>query len=246
MDYDLHLGERLELSVGGRACVSSIQEITARGTLKIDAPMFRSMLVRLHPGDRVDVVYYRPQGLCSFVAGVMRQVDEDGLKMFEIEIASPIRKFQRREYVRLDTRLTVQLALLAAPDTVRDMPVEDVLQLAYDKTEKTVKIQPQMPAEGLTMDISGGGLRAQSPLIYPAGALIECKLHLRTGDMFHSHGKILRCVELPGGPEASDEQKLPYTLSVQFVNVNEEARRRVIKYIFDEQLRDRRMAAQSQ
>ncbi|MCL2031212.1 MAG: flagellar brake protein [Oscillospiraceae bacterium] len=234
MDYNLRLGERLDVSIEGRACVSSIQEITAQGTLRISAPMYRSVVVNLRPGDRVDIVYYRPQGLCSFTAGVLRAIN-DRVQMFEVEIVSPIRKFQRREYVRLDISLTVHLALLAAPDALQSMPVEDVLQLAYDKTDKTVTLQPQMPSQGLTIDISGGGLRAQSPLMYPAGSLIECKLHLRNGEVFHSHAKVVRCVS------CSEPGRMPYTICVQFVNVNEEGRRRVIRYIFDEQVKERRI-----
>lgn len=232
MDYNLHLGERLDISADGRTYVSSIQEITAEGTLKIDAPMYRSITLNLRPGDRVDAVYYRPQGLCSFVAGVTRSLEENGLKMAEIEITSPIRKFQRREYVRLETNLAVHMALLAAPEAVRTMPTRNALQLSYDKTEAA---QPIVPAEGVTADISGGGLRAFSPLTYPAGALIECTLHLRSGEVFRSQAKIIR------SDRTDSKERLPYVVSIQFVNVNEEARRRVIKYIFDEQIKSRRV-----
>lgn len=234
-DYNMHLGERLDVIVADKTYTSSIQEITPEGTLCIGAPVSRSVVIHLRAGDTVDIVYYRPQGMLTFTAGVLRDYEEKGIQLAEIEIKSTISRFQRREYVRLDISLALRLSMLAAPDEMRDMPAEQTLSLAYDQTSAAQKKRSDAPFEGVTADISGGGLRAFIPTPLQSGTLLECTLWLRNGDSFRSQAKVVRA------GESGEGGKLPYTIGLQFVNVNEQARRKIIKYIFDEQIKIRKI-----
>lgn len=233
-DYNLHLGERLDIMRAEKSYVSSVQEITPSGTLCISVPTYRSIVMNLRMDDLIEIIYYRPQGMLVFTAGVLRVYEENGLQLAEVEMKSPVSKFQRREHVRLDIALAVRMALLAGPQDANAISDQDALNLAYDQTG-TAKQQQDLPVEGVTADISGGGIRAYSPVPFPAGALLECTLWMRNGEAFRSQAKVIRS-------GSSDTDKLPYTLGLQFVNVNEMIRRKLIKYIFDEQVKIRKIS----
>ncbi|MDR1736024.1 MAG: flagellar brake protein [Oscillospiraceae bacterium] len=235
---NLKLGERLEVESEGKSYVSQLYEITPLGTLKIAVPIVHREILVMRVDEKFNISYYRPQGRFSFVA-LVRHVDiNPKLTIIEVEIQGKIQKHQRREFVRMDTKLVASVRLLAGSEEVRTMQAKNALFMSYNKpTPKDGEKEEsgkEPSAECITIDISGGGLHLMSPVLFEVGSLVESTLVLHTGETITNQAKVLRC--LPG-----DQKDRPFKLGLQFANVDENTRRKLVKYIFERQLAERKV-----
>lgn len=233
MDYDLTLGERLDVIIGERRCVSNVQEITRAGTLIVSAPTFRSVVVPIPEGELINVVYFRQSGMFSFVAALLRRFHDGNIELCEIEIKSPISKYQRRDFVRYDTVLPVRVSLLANAETLSNMSIEETLRRIFDRRYMGMPREGDYPTEEcLTLDVSGGGLRFSSRHSYEKNSLLECTVTFSEEDELTVDALVMRVEE--------SERGMPWRIGVQFVNIEERLRRKIIRYIFNEQVKERK------
>ena len=232
MDYDLTLGERLDVVIGERRCVSNVQDITREGTLIISAPTFRSVSVPIPDGELINLVYFRQSGMFSFVAAVRRHFDDGNIPLCEIEVKSPISKYQRRDFVRYDTVLPIRVCILASAETLSEMSVEETLRRIFDRRYMGMPREEDFPREDcLTLDISGGGLRFSARGRYEKNSLLECTIAFESEGNVTVDALVMRVEESSSG--------LPWRVGVQFVNVEERLRRKIIRFIFNEQVKER-------
>ncbi len=232
MDYDLTLGERLDVIIGERRCISNVQEITRAGNLVISAPTYRSVIVPIPDGELVNVVYFRQSGMFSFVAALLRRYNDGNIELCEIEIKSPISKYQRRDFVRYDTVLPVRVSMLADAETLSGMSIEETLRRIFDRRYMGMPREGDYPSEDcLTLDISGGGLRFSARESYEKNCLLECTVTFSDEEEITVDALVMRAEEARNG--------LPWRIGVQFVNIEERLRRKIIKYIFNEQVKER-------
>jgi c-di-GMP-binding flagellar brake protein YcgR len=235
MDFNLHLGEKLDVLIGERKCVSNVQGITPEGTLYVSNPTYRSINMPVHAGEMLNIIYYRPEGMFSFIGGILRIFTEGDLKMMEVELRSPISKYQRRDFVRFEAALEVNIKVLSDAATVARLTPQENLRMTYDKTPPVVDRKPgYAPMEGQTLDISGGGMRFGATIEYEKDALIECKIDLQNGSVFTTDAQVIRC-------DPDHIGIYEFVICVQFVNLDEGDRRRIIKYIFDRQIKERKI-----
>jgi len=231
MEFDFALGDRLDVVIGGHHCVSDLQEVTRSGHLVISAPMYRSMLVPLAEGELFQISYYRSGGMFSFVGRVIRRFQEDGLNLVEVDMKSPISKYQRREFVRLDAAIPVSVRLIALPEHISELSVDEILKMLYDRSHVG---RPRPILEGeeayqcFSADISGGGVCFHSRNKFRPGSLIECTFLFDGSDSITADGQIVRA-------DGQFHRQANWKVSAQFVNVEERIRRKFIKYIFDRQ-----------
>ncbi len=232
MDYDLSLGERLDVLIGERRCISNVQEITREGTLIISAPTFRSVTVPIREGELVNVVYFRQSGMFSFVAALLRRFVSGELEFCEIEIKSPISKYQRRDFVRFETVIPVKVSVLADADVLAKMSIEETLKVIFDRRYMGLPRPNESEAdECLSLDISGGGIRFASKEPYEKNTLLECTLEFQKDDSMTVDVLVVRSEQPLKGE--------PHRIGAQYVNIEERLRRRIIKYIFEEQVKER-------
>ncbi len=226
----LILGERVDVAIGEKKCISSVQEITEAGTLILSCPMYRSALIPLPEGELLHIIYYRPSGMFSFVALSTRRFREGALDLIEVELKSPISKYQRRDFVRFDTVLPVSVRLIASTDHIAERSLEDTLRLLYDQRYVGIP-RPLLPGEEIykcyTIDISGGGARFSTEEHFEVGSLLECSFALRDGLDVTVDAQTVRA--------DSDIATGRCRVSTRFVNMDERIRRKIIKYIFDRQ-----------
>ena len=234
MDYDLQLGEYFDILIGERRCASNLQEITPAGTMILSAPTFRSTPLPIEKGRRVTLVYYRPSGMYSCTVEITRRFVENKLPFVEAELRSPVQKYQRRDFVRFETMLPVSMALIAGGDKVRASSVKDILRSVYDfRCVGMPRPGLSAPVSGMTMDISGGGARISSDAEFGQDALVECTFTLDDDSQITVDTQILRCNKMTDGHKK-------FQLSTSFVEIEEKIRQKIIKYIFDEQIKRRR------
>ncbi|MDR3208176.1 MAG: PilZ domain-containing protein [Oscillospiraceae bacterium] len=239
MGYELALGDRLEIMIGEHRCVSDVQEITPRGRLVVSMPMYRSMIVPLQEGEMIQLSYYRTGGMFSFTAQITQRYRDGALDLMELEFNSPISKYQRRDYVRLDTVIPVSVRLIALPERLEVGSPEETLRMLCDRRYVGAP-RPLIEGEAVypcyTVDLSGGGVRFASNEKFNADALVECTLRLEESSEVTVDGQVVRVDEQISRAPA-------YRVSAKFVGIDERTRRKIIKYIYEQEVRQRQRVA---
>lgn len=234
MDYDLKLGERLDIILGEHRCVSKLVEITKEGTMIITEPIYRSETITIMPENLINIIYYRTSGMYSCTVVVARRIIDNDQVLLEIEIRSPISKYQRRDFVRFETVIPVQAAFLASAEEVESMSAREILRYLYDKRFMGIQRDEdgEKLYEGTTLDISGGGTRFALSHYFELGTMVEITLTLNEDTIITVDGQIVRVDE-------NYVTGLRYMYGTKFVNIEERIRRQIIRYIFDEQVKRR-------
>ncbi len=236
MNYELTLGERIDVLMGDQRYPSDVQGFSQDGELILSAPTYKSMTVPLVKGELLHLVYYREAGMFSFMAELISRFREGEMDLIKLKLKSPISKYQRRDFVRLDLLIPVSIRLLASRDNVERRSLDEALRLLYDQRYVGIPrpaLQGEHVAKCLTLDLSGGGARFSGSELFEEGALLECTLHLSETLVITVDAQVVRVIE-----EKGDFR--PYRTAVRFVNIEERLRRKIIKFIFDRQTRARR------
>lgn len=231
----ISLGDKIELQSverksgseeeKARVYISRVYEILTEDTLEITMPMEQTKLILLQVDSEYDMVFYGETGLYQCFARVVDRYKTNNVYILRVELTSNLRKYQRREYYRFSCALEM---------TSRNL-VEEELEGVETKTA-------QMLQEGLPMrrcvivDISGGGIRFMSDQKYDVGSLIYCNYHLlKNGKskMYEVIGRVLTVQALENKPGT-------YEHRVQYYNMDVGTREEIIKFIFEEERRNRK------
>lgn len=116
--------------------VSQVEEILEEKKMKIAVPIKNHQLVTIINGSVLEIIYnFEKLGVYSFKGKVLSKYKEKIPTML-IEIISPVKKSQRRNFFRLELIIPVQIKR-----------IEDII---YEK--------------GLTKDLSGGGVKIHTEM----------------------------------------------------------------------------------
>ena len=109
----IHLGDKVDIRVLQKVeqtrdidetvtvYKSQVLDIRENGNLELSMPTTKGKLELLMLGIRYELVFYSCGSLYRAVGVVKERYKTDNLYMVEIELKSPLEKFQRREYYRL-------------------------------------------------------------------------------------------------------------------------------------------------
>ncbi|NPV92031.1 MAG: hypothetical protein HPY50_14790 [Firmicutes bacterium] len=129
----------------------------------------------------------------------------DPLPVFVVRLPTEAVKRQRRSWVRVPASLRISYT------TVKDKVIDDELFL-----------------ETSTIDVSGGGLLFYSDRGYRPGESMRIILHLPKRPL-EVKARVIRSTIIP------DQQPRLYQTGVEFIDIRERQRDRVMKYIFEQQ-----------
>lgn len=116
--------------------VSQVEEIVGEKNIKIAVPIKNHQLVTIMNGTVLEIIYnFEKLGVFSFKGKVISKYKEKIPTML-IEIISPVKKSQRRNFFRLELIIPVQIKR-----------IEDII---YEK--------------GFTKDLSGGGVKIHTEM----------------------------------------------------------------------------------
>ncbi len=220
-DYDLKLGERLEVLRGDRHGVSNIQAFTKSGQVIISEPMHREAYLSVQEGDLLNLFYYRPFGMLSCVVTAERVYRDAELGLIETEIRSQISRHQRREFVRFETLLPVTVVPLVASAETNGINEDMAVRLL---TDRLLTEAHENALEGITLDISGGGLRFTCPKKLIPGTLAACIVSLNDTESVCAN---IRAVRSEAGLDGQ------FIIGAKFVGISDSRRGKIIRYIID-------------
>ncbi len=147
----LLIGQKIELTrytgklkeiAGAKTYVSQLLDQKEDSKLVIAMPMEGGKMVVFNVGDRYNMFFYTQAGLYYCIAQVSARYRSGALFMLEMECASDIERFQRRQFFRLNC----------------------IVDVKYRSVDAQTEMEP-----GTIIDISGGGIRFNAENSYTPG-----------------------------------------------------------------------------
>lgn len=213
------LGDKIELTkkteiTEADTFYSMIYEIVDDEKILIQAPIEGGRIVPLEK----DIIYYAciytDRGLYRGEVELTRRLKDEKLHYLELTLITPMKKYQRRQYYRMNCILSFQYMVEGTDEIPEDM---EVLQ-------------------GTLLDISGGGIRFSTDQPIQVDARIKCHLKLNLTSYsidLIAYGNVLQS-------KVIEPDRIHYQNRVMFEELDLEDREKIIKFIFEEERRRRK------
>ncbi|MCL2052022.1 MAG: flagellar brake protein [Lachnospiraceae bacterium] len=202
---------------------TTVYDIISEDRLEIAMPMIKSKLILLPVDSEYDLCLYTDNGLYQCFGRVIDRYKANSIYVILVELTSNLRKFQRREFYRFSCALEMNSRKLEA-DEIKSVESE------------LINLSPNLPLQrSIVVDISGGGLRFVSNYAYASDTLIQCCYSLLIDGKYKEYnlvGKVLSVKENPNRPGLFEHR-------VQYVDINTEEREEIIRFIFEEERKNR-------
>lgn len=208
---------------GKKSYRSQVYDIVSEDQIKIAMPMEQGKIILLPVDGEYNVCFYTQTGLYQCLGRIIDRYKSDNVFVLVVELTTDLRKYQRREYYRLNCVLDMKS---------REVTDEDVNP--YSERVRFVDTDITFN-NGLVVDISGGGARFISRVRYPKGANIQFIFSLYVSGSLNEY-KLLGKVLLSEKLENREDE---YEHRIQFVNIQNDDRESIIRYIFEEERKNR-------
>jgi len=207
---DIRINQLLEIEVEGEKgrLASRVEEIKDN-YLFISMPMKKGALVPLWPGQEIKLIFRDKH---SSVGGVSRVISRRREPLPHLIVNRPQKLVpvnQKREFVRLPVSLTIRFKVVN--------PNAEV------KPDEIPEIQ-----EGLTIDISAGGLLFTTKALLQAGQVLELEVKLTEKESIYCKANVVRVFD-------RKHQNEDWKVALIYEDINERQRDRIFKFIFDKQ-----------
>lgn len=220
-----HIKENSEAEVTKKVYRSQVCELLSEDRLEITMPMEKGKLQLLQVDSEYDLFFYTANGLYQCFARVVDRYKTNNIYMILMELTSNLRKQQRREYYRFSCALEMNTCGVS----------EEELKAAMQATEP-IRLKAEKLNKGIIVDISGGGLRFVIDKKYETDSMVNCIYYLLIEGKKKEYdlvGRVLSVKELSNRPGI-------YEHRIQYVNINTEQREEIIRYIFQEERKNRK------
>ena len=209
---------------GIRLYKTSVYDVLDDGRLEIVMPMEQSRLVLLPVGGEYDVCFFSHGGMYKADVRIVDRQKINGTYIILAEMLTNLHKYQRREYYRFNCIIEME---------ARELSKEEIE--AFKEADGAVIEEKEMN-RGVIVDISGGGLRFVSRRLYECGNIILLSFKLPIANREKSFTLAAQVILSKEIENRRDE----YENRVKFVYINNQTREEIIKYIFDEERKNRK------
>ncbi len=131
---------------------SSIYDITDDGSIELYMPTEEAKLRILPKNIRYEFVFHMERDIYKADGTIVEHLKHGSVYILKVELSSEFKKFQRREYFRLECIIPMTFTIVSEETAYR----ETTEQVFYDLAENNDSYKKY---EGTLLDISGGGTR---------------------------------------------------------------------------------------
>ncbi|MBO5372501.1 MAG: flagellar brake domain-containing protein [Lachnospiraceae bacterium] len=230
---DIRLVQQVEQSektgVSPHVYKCQVTDITDEGEIEITMPIENGRLVLLPLGIRFEFVFYTANGIYHSIGQIKERYKQENVHMMLVQLHSQLKKFQRREYYRYPCLMSTQFYAISKEDAetkTADQILEDLRGDDFYEKQKPVTIH----------DLSGGGVRliGEEKIETDSYILLSVRLCNENIDkQYFLVGHVLDTDRL-------ENDKTKFESRVQFVFENNRIREEIIRYIFEEERKERR------
>lgn len=208
-----------------RPYISQVYDILDGEQLKIAMPIVNGRVIPLPQNARYAVTFYTSGGLYKSMAVVTDRYKEDGLFILIIELTAPLKKYQRRQYYRLEHTMDVYYKCIT----------EEEMKIATSDENEMIDMLESGVDVGIVVDISGGGMRFTTTTPIEPNSYILVKINIGTV-MEENYGMLAYVIS----SVRSEKRDRIFVNRVEFKNIQNVVRERLIKFIFDTERRNRK------
>lgn len=223
---ELRAAEQLLVKEGDnvKTYTTKVFDILEDDRLEIAMPMEKTKLILLPIDGEYEITFYTSSGLYQCYARIIDRYKSNNVYVLSLELTSNLRKQQRREYFRFSC--------------VMDMKCRGLQNVEVESLSKSAHtfIVGLPLRRGVICDISGGGMRFITDVLYEADSYAYCTFQLDMGGRRKDYeviGKVLNSKELDNRPGE-------YEHRIKYMGLGRDTREDIIKYIFEEERRMRR------
>ena len=219
-----------ERRTGVRAHIykSQVANIFTDDELELTMPTEAGKVVMLPNGIRFEFVFYSEGGLYRGLGLVKERYKSNNMYMLRVCLKSQLHKYQRREYYRMPCIIDI---------SYYDLTMEQALSMP-EGGYGVVLEQPSVSATGRSgsiVDISGGGARFLSDTETKNDSYILIKIRL--SGIENSETYLIPAHILSSFVSPVEHQR--FENRVEFVVRDRKIREEIIRYIFDEERKNR-------
>jgi len=194
-------------------------------------PFYQGNLLALRVEDAYDLRFYTKSGLYQCRAVVLKRLrKDDNLAMAEVKFISPLEKFQRRQFYRMNCIAPLEFA----PVSEEQLDLYIDLKYCFSK-ERKIEVKEQIAEQqiafykGTILDISGGGMRFNSEYMNTPESILVLKPEM-PDDTDKSvsllFGRIISSKRIP------NRDPVIYDNRLEFVRIRPAEQEAIITYIF--------------
>ncbi len=203
--------------------MSGVFDIISEDEIEITVPTYEGKMVLFHNGFEFEFFFYTSRGMYSCEAVVTDRYKRDNFYLLAVELTTPLKKFQRREFYRLDCM--IDFAYYKIPREVAELETtEDLFEVIaapeYLEQKKLAR----------TKDLSGGGCRFLSTEQLEVGSYVLSVIRLsndKVDQMFYLVTEIIASEKIK---EIEDR----WITRGRFEFKNKKDRDLIIRYVFEE------------
>lgn len=203
----VNVGDKIDLYVNGEQSKSQIDDIVSNDTMIVAHPMKKMSYIRVTANDNLNIICSKESGVFSFTGVLEQRITDNDMFQLIIKVTSGPQKVQRRDFFRLP--ISVKIGIIVS----QELP-----------TEKSEFIYT------VTKDISAGGvcIRFNKPIDLATD--LYCKFKIDEGDDIVLKANVVRAEEV-------NEPQGKYNLGIKFCDYDEKTKQRIIRFIFDGQIK---------
>lgn len=208
---------------------SKIYDIIEEDKIKAAMPMQKGAIVPLAINTKYELYIFTNNGLYKCRATLTERYREDNLYVMILEVYTGLQKHQRREHYRLSCNIDLRYRVLTEKEA------EMMLRL---KTPEDYENSQQKAGliKGITLDISGGGMRFVSAYANLIDEYILAEFSIPVNGKIVNYNLLSRVIATREVPN----KKNTYEHRVKFENISVKEREQLIKFIFEEERRYRK------
>lgn len=226
-------GDKIDINFlhqnNGKTYKSSLFDFLSENEVEIAMPTDEGKMVMFHVGFECQFYFYTSRGLYTCEAVITNRYKKDNFYLLSAKIRTGLKKFQRREFFRLECLL--DFAYYKISDEVADLETtEDLFEViadpAYIEHKKLAR----------TKDLSGGGIRFTTMEELEVGSKILAVIRLsndKIDHMFYLVTDIIACDAVENMPEL-------WVARGKFDFKNIKDRDLIIRYVFEEDRMNRK------
>lgn len=201
-----------------------ITDVRDDGRLEIAMPMEKTKLVLLQVDQEFEACFFTTNGMYRANLRIVDRSKVDNQYLLLAECITALSKFQRREYYRFPCIIEAKVKNIT-------------LSQAHAINQNLSFLVPMADGiRGVIVDISGGGVRFISKSKFETDSLIQLQFELKTREFEDDYilvGKVVASNEIPN-------RENEYENRVMFVDLNTTVREEIIRYIFEEERKNRK------
>ena len=229
------VGDRIELVKSNAGATndkmvykSQIYDVVGKEQLKIAMPQSKGKLLLLQLEAVYKMQFYTELGLYECKGKIVDRYKSDNVYVAVVDVVSALKKIQRREFYRLKCLIDAQIHLLDE----EELKVEDAKGIFLQQDEKRVDYK-----YAAIVDISGGGGRIVTDAEIEEGSCVTLKFKTELRGMLREYEMLAKVITR----RSLINKKKKYELRVEFDQLENNVRESLIKYIFEEERKKRKI-----